>query len=314
MSQRLLSPDPSSGNTPAVTITPTLFASVFDQRCAQGHKGTFGSAGILGGAHGMTGAALLAGRSALKSGAGRVYVSLAQHQPDVVVDYGQPELMIRPAQEMLTSSQPVRAWGVGCGMGTTAHAIELLTELLRVRGTTATVIDADALNAIANASVKPDWTDEHIVLTPHPTEAARLLKTTTVVIQSDRIRAAKRLASQYRAWIVLKGHRTLVASPEGVLYINPTGNVALATAGTGDVLTGLITGLLAQGYDVESAVCAGVWLHGAAGEVMTHKLGGPVGVTASEVVDAIRILRNSSSLLAKEVTEYGICTQVQHES
>lgn len=291
-------------------ITPHLFGNILARRDPEGHKGTFGSVGILGGASGMTGAALLAGRSALKAGAGRVYVSLAQQHPEVEVDYVQPELMIRPAHEMLASAQQISGWGVGCGMGACETSIRLLKKLLQVRASTPTVIDADALNAIANASVKPDWSDDNVVLTPHPAEAARLLHITTNEVQAQREMTASQIASQYRAWVVLKGHRTLIASPSGRLYINPTGNVALATAGTGDVLTGLIASLLAQGHDVTTAVCGGTWLHGAAGEVMTRKLGGPIGVTASDIVESVRTLRNSSSNLEQEIALYDINCQI----
>lgn len=321
MSKRSIDPDQSANsNQPLqprqaqtsepVLITPQLFCNILTGRDPEGHKGTFGSVGILGGAPGMTGAALLAGRSALKAGAGRVYVSLAQHRPDVVVDYVQPELMIRPAREMLANARQINAWGVGCGMGSSADSVSLFRELLHVRAATPTVIDADALNALANATVEPDWSDDNIVLTPHPAEAARLLHTTTDEVQARRLSAALRISGQYRAWVVLKGHRTLIASPDGRLYINPTGNVALATAGTGDVLTGLIASLLAQGYDVATAVCGAVWLHGAAGEAMTSKLGGPIGVTASDIVDSVRTLRNSSSDLEQEIALYGISHQI----
>ena len=275
------------------TITPALFAGVFAMRDPQGHKGTFGSVAILGGAAGMTGAALLAGRSALKSGAGRVYVCLTQDQPELSIDIGQPELMLRSVDETLAMASQIGAWGAGCGLGQQDNAIDWLRTLFRVRQGKPMVLDADALNALARGDAAPIWGSGKVVLTPHPTEAARLLNTSTDRIQTDRIENARRLAAQYQAWVVLKGHGTVVANPEGECFINPTGCVALATAGTGDVLTGLIASLLAQGHDIRTAVCGAVWLHGAAGQWMTTQLGGPVGVTATEVIDAIRHLRNN---------------------
>ena len=266
-------------------------------RDPQGHKGTFGSVAILGGAAGMTGAALLAGRSALKSGAGRVYVCLAQDQPELSIDIGQPELMLRSVDETLAMTSQIGAWGVGCGLGQQENAIAWLRTLFRLRQDKPMVLDADALNALARGDAAPIWGSGKVILTPHPTEAARLLNTSTQVVQRDRIESARRLAAQYQAWVVLKGHGTLIANLEGECFINPTGSVALATAGTGDVLTGLIASLLAQGHDVQCAVCAAVWLHGAAGQWMTTKLGGPVGVTATEIIDAIRLLRNNRDLV-----------------
>ena len=279
------------------TITPALFSGIFAMRDPQGHKGTFGSVGILGGATGMTGAALLAGRSALKSGAGRVYVCLTQDSPDLSIDIGQPELMLRSVDETLAMASQIGAWGVGCGLGQQDNAIAWLRTLFRVRQNKPMVLDADALNALARGDAAPIWGSGTVILTPHPTEAARLLTTTTDLVQRDRIESARRLASQYQAWAVLKGHGTVVANPEGEFFINPTGSVALATAGTGDVLTGLIASLMAQGHDIRTAVCAAVWLHGAAGQWITTQLGGPVGVTATEIIDAIRRLRNNRDLV-----------------
>lgn len=302
--------DSPSVTAPTRLNTPSLFEPVLCARDPDGHKGTFGSVAILGGAAGMTGAALLAGRSALKAGTGRVYVSLAQAHPDVVVDYVQPELMLRRAQDMLAIASQMDAWGVGCGMGTSDASARLLDTLFETRGTTPTVIDADALNLLAGRNGPVAWSDSQVVLTPHPAEAARLLKTSTAIVQSDRTGSVRALAKRYKAWVVLKGRHTLIASPEGDLVINPTGSVSLATAGTGDVLTGLIAGLLAQRFTMECAILAAVWLHGAAGEVMCHQLGGPVGVTASDVIEGIRILRNSTSLLAEEIRSFNITANI----
>lgn len=279
----------------STTITPAMFADIFGERDPDGHKGTFGSVAILGGASGMSGAALLAGRSALKAGAGRVYVCLAQAEPELTIDIVQPELMLRTVPETLEMAPQISAWGAGCGLGQLDDAIGWLRGLFRVRQGKPMVLDADALNALARGDAAPIWGAGKVVMTPHPTEAARLLNTTTELVQRDRIDSAKRLAAQFQAWVVLKGRGTLVASPAGEVFLNPTGSVALATAGTGDVLTGLITSLLAQGHDERTATFAGVWLHGAAGQWLVSQQGGPVGITASEIIDAIRMLRNNPS-------------------
>lgn len=279
--------------------TPTLdsikmsqISPVFAPRDPEGHKGTFGSVGILGGANSMVGASVLAGRAALKTGAGRVYIGLAQRAPVMNLDPCQPELMWRDPPGLFDLAPQITGWAAGCGLGQAPEAFEWLRHLFQIRGQCAMVIDADALNALASGDVSPTWGRAPVVLTPHPAEAARLLQTTVKVIQHDRRLAAQTLAERFGAWVVLKGHQSIVASPDGSCQVNTTGNVALASAGTGDVLSGVITSLLAQGFGPSIAVPAGVWLHGAAADVLARRLGGPVGVTASELIDEIRLLRN----------------------
>jgi ADP-dependent NAD(P)H-hydrate dehydratase len=274
------------------SIKMTQISELFEPRDPQSNKGTFGSVGILGGATGMTGAVVLAGRMALKAGAGRVYVGLAQITPSMSLDTHQPELMWRSADSLLDLAPQITGWAVGCGLGNAPKAFDWLRTLFQKRGTAPLVIDADALNALANGDVSPTWGTAPVVITPHPAEAARLLQTSVKVIQHDRRLAAHTLAERFNAWVVLKGHQTLVASPQGQCQVNTTGNVALASAGTGDVLSGLIASLLAQGFEPAIAVPAGVWLHGAAADVLARRLGGPIGVTASELIDEIRLLRN----------------------
>jgi hydroxyethylthiazole kinase-like uncharacterized protein yjeF len=273
-------------------ISPVQFEALFEPRQATGHKGTFGSAAILGGAQGMTGAVMLASRCALKAGAGKVYVGVTQLVPDIGLDPLQPEVMWRQADSLIAMAQEIQAWGVGCGLG--SESAQWLKAVFQVRDQAPLVVDADALNALAHGDVAPVWGSGVVVLTPHPAEAARLLGTTTKVIQHDRLLAAKTLAERFRAWVVLKGHHTVVSDPDGHCQINPSGNVGLATAGTGDVLTGLITSLLAQGFEPSIAVPAAVWLHGTAAETLTQQLGGPVGLTACELIDTIRMLRNQT--------------------
>lgn len=277
---------------PQEQISPAQFDTLFEPRLTTGHKGTFGSVGLLGGAQGMTGAVMLAARSALKSGAGKVYVGVTQLVPDISLDPVQPEVMWRQADSLLAMASDIQAWGVGCGLGNSSA--QWLKTVFQVRAQAPLVVDADALNALAHGEVSPVWGSGVVVLTPHPAEAARLLDTSTKVIQHDRVLAARTLAERFNAWVVLKGHHTVVADPSGRCQINPSGNVGLATAGTGDVLTGLISSLLAQGFEASIAVPAAVWLHGTAAQTLTQQLGGPIGLAASELIDTIRLLRNQT--------------------
>lgn len=274
------------------TIDPSQFAAVFKARDPAGHKGSFGSAVIVGGAPGMVGAAVLAGRAALKSGCGRVYIGLAQEESSFSLDVNQPELMWRSLPSTVALAPQITAWGVGCGLGDSAYSLHCLKTVFANRAGKPMVVDADGLNALARGDASPSWAKGEVVLTPHPAEAARLLQTDVATVQANRIESAQTLANQFNAWIVLKGQHSVVSSPAGQCQTNPTGNVGLASAGTGDVLTGLVAGLLAQGFAADIAVPAAVWLHGAAADQLLDKLGGPIGMTASELIDAIRHLRN----------------------
>jgi ADP-dependent NAD(P)H-hydrate dehydratase / NAD(P)H-hydrate epimerase len=157
------------------------------------------------------------------------------------------------------------------------------------------VIDADALNLIGAETALQDACRNRsapTLLTPHPAEAARLRQTTTAEIQRDRIGAARALALQYHALVALKGAGTVVATPDARFYINRSGNPGLASAGMGDVLSGVIGALLSQGAAPEHAICAGIHLHGAAADTLWGEHAGPIGMTATEVTDAARELLN----------------------
>lgn len=284
-------------------IQISQFATVFASRDPAGHKGSFGSAAIVAGAPGMLGAAVLAARAALKTGAGRVYASALATAPHNTVppntpgesfslDINQPEIMWRTLPSLIDIANQISAWGVGCGLGRGPDAIQALKTVFSHRGDKPMVLDADGLNALAFGDVSPTWGQGPVVLTPHPAEAARLLGNETQSIEADRPLAAKTLALRFRAWVVLKGQHSIVCDPDGRWQTNPSGNVGLATAGSGDVLTGTLTSLLAQGFSPNIAVPAAVWLHGAAADRLVEQLGGPVGLTASELIDAIRHVRN----------------------
>jgi hydroxyethylthiazole kinase-like uncharacterized protein yjeF len=221
------------------------------------HKGSFGDVVVVGGqgvavsGAGMTGAAILAARAALHAGAGRVFVGLLDEESLSATTWDPvcPELMFRRTENLLDAPL-LRQSSVVCGCGGGASVAVLLPRLLS--SATTLVLDADALNAIANdASLQTQLAHRPergwiTVLTPHPLEAARLLGTDTAKIMTDRLRAAQRISEQFGVICVLKGSGTVITAPEEIPRINPTGNAALATAGTGDVLAGMIGSALAQ--------------------------------------------------------------------
>ncbi len=252
------------------------------------HKGSYGDLAIVGGASGMGGAVLLAARMGAMAGAGRVYAGFINAAP--AFDPLHPELMCRDAAMLSLSSGAVVA---GPGMGLSRDANDALARVLA--SDLPAVIDADGLNLIAGEpalQLKTRHRRAPTLLTPHPLEAARLLGTSATTIQSDRMGAARELAVFFLSTVVLKGSGTVIADAEGRVVINTTGNPALATAGTGDVLAGLCGSLLAQHWPVWEAALAAVWLHGAAADRMVSEGDGPKGMTASELLPAIRSLLN----------------------
>lgn len=245
------------------------------------HKGSYGDVAIIGGARGMSGAALLAASAALHHGAGRVYVGLLDENA-MAVDPTHPELMFRAPAALDAAAMTVVA-GCGGGPAIAAQLPRLLSTAPRL------VLDADALNSTANDSqlatllAARGARQRETVLTPHPLEAARLLACPTAAIQADRLAAAQQLAQRFGCTVVLKGSGTVIAAPERLPVINPTGNARLATAGTGDVLAGLIGARLAQGEHAFEAACAAVWLHGQAADAWS----GHRALTASALVQAV---------------------------
>ena len=273
---------PGDGNR----VSRVDFASYLRPRRLDSHKGSYGSAGILGGAPSMVGAAFLAGRAALKLGAGRVYLGLLDPQPPAC-DLLQPELMLRRPQALWQAD--LTALACGPGIGNSREAIELLETA--IAGDLPLLLDADALNLLAsegNLQAALASRGNPAILTPHPAEAARLLDCGTAAVQADRIAAAQEIAERYRCHVALKGCGTVIAAVDGRWWINSTGNPGMATAGMGDVLSGLIIALLAQGWPAILALLAGVHLHGAAADRLVATGIGPIGLTAGEVIDAAR--------------------------
>lgn len=279
-------------NTPAAPIDRAALPALFAPRAQDTHKGSFGTVGVVGGGPGMTGAALLAARAALKTGAGKVLVGFVQDTPPLPCDPMQPELMLRDFRSLLEEDWGVTAWVAGCGIATGALAANALSELFVLRRGNPLVLDADGLNLLAQGEIRPTWGAGPVVLTPHPAEAGRLLGVATAEVQRDRPAAARELARRYQAWVVLKGAGTVVCAPDGALRVNTSGNPGLATAGTGDVLAGMLGSLLAQKLPLDQAVHGAVWLHGAAADALVARGIGPIGLTASELADAARALRN----------------------
>ncbi len=264
---------------------------ILARRVRNTHKGTFGRACVIGGAEGFVGAALLAGRAALRLGAGSVVVGLATPNAPPV-DFGSPELMLDDADG---AGAGYDAWIVGPGLGRGDHAQALVAAAAAREQPI--VVDADGLNAIASDSALRAAIAQRsapTLITPHPAEAARLLGCDTAAVQADRVAAAIQLAGALRAHVVLKGVGSVVARPDKTFDINASGNPALATAGSGDVLAGMLGALLAQGIEPAAAMRIGVCLHGAAADALVARGVGPLGVTASEVIDAARALLNDA--------------------
>lgn len=252
------------------------------------HKGSFGDVVVVGGDKGMTGAALLAARAAHAAGAGRVYVDLLQEERADACDFQHPELMFRPgwwsAQHSADTLSKITVVA-GCGGG--AAVAESLPRLLSLAPRL--VLDADALNQIAadttlRALLRARATRHVTIMTPHPLEAARLLNQSAEEVQADRLRSAQSLAETFRCVVLLKGSGSIIAAPAETPSINPTGNAALATAGTGDVLSGWIGGSWAASGSATARDIAirGTWLHGRAGD-----LSQAVPLRASSLIDAM---------------------------
>jgi hydroxyethylthiazole kinase-like uncharacterized protein yjeF len=246
-------------SVPGIALTQLENRHCLRPRSRNSHKGLFGHVGVIGGAPGMVGACLVTGRAALAQGAGSVTVAALDER--LIVDYGEPCLMMAAPEQLVAAFPDVLVIGPGLGQTTRAHA--LLDDALGCPGTL--LLDADALNLLA---ADPDLAQRAAgraaptLLTPHPGEAARLLGVSGTDIQENRIDAALRLAARFRARVALKGGGTIVARPDGHYAINTSGGPWLAQAGSGDRLAGMAAALLAQGLAAREALEAAVWLHG----------------------------------------------------
>lgn len=267
-------------------------------RAPSSHKGTFGHAGIVAGSVGKTGAAALAARAALRVGAGLVTVATPSSVNDVL-EAKLLEAMTMPLPEtkartlarsgldrVVAFLQSRTAVAVGPGLSTHPETVELVQSLMKHLDRPS-VLDADALNALAGRASLLTECKTPPILTPHPGEMARLeVDATTQTVNADRIGTARRFARERGVFVVLKGARTVIARPDGLVAICPTGNPGMATAGTGDVLTGMIVGLLAQRVSAWEAVCAATYFHGLAGDLAAQQLGQP-GMLAGDLIAQI---------------------------
>jgi NAD(P)H-hydrate epimerase len=288
-------------------ITPDQVRSVLGLRAPDSHKGRGGHLLVAAGATGKTGAAVMTGMSALRAGAGLVTLCVPQSLNAVIEahgietmsialpDEGQGELCLSALDALSAAAAGKQCLAVGPGMGTSGSTRDLVRALV-AQIELPMVIDADGLNNLADCVDMLQARRAPVVLTPHPGEMARLTGLTVSRIQSDRLKAVRDLSSRTGAVVVLKGARTMVAEPRGHVWINPTGNSGMASGGMGDVLTGLIAGLLAQGRPAAQAACAGVFLHGLAADILAHRT--PWGYLATEVMDTVpdaidRVLRGA---------------------
>jgi NAD(P)H-hydrate epimerase len=265
------------------------------------NKGDFGRLAIVAGSRGKAGAALLAARGALRAGAGLVTVFCAESLADALWT-ALPEAMTRPLPEKDGSisaaastvlERELRGFDAavaGPGLSTSSGTVAALEAVVRAR--IPLVADADALNAFAGRPSRFGRRQAPTILTPHPGEAGRLLGRRAADVQADRLRAARELARRARSVVVLKGARTLVTEPDGTVAVNPTGTPLLATAGSGDVLSGILGALVAGGLSARDAAVAGAWLHGAAAQSLTPRLG-DAGLLSHEVADAVPGVRRA---------------------
>lgn len=267
-------------------LTPELLAGVLKPRPRNSHKGSFGQVLAVGGIKGMGGAIRLCGEAALRSGAGRVTLATDPAHAGWV-NLGRPELMVKAVgtatdlQSLLNRDFVV---AVGPGLGITDWSRTLLETCLE--SASALVVDADGLNLLGQQSQRDHVVRDHWILTPHPAEAARLLACEVSEIQHDRVHSALAIARRFGACVVLKGCGTIVADASGEYAICPSGNPGMATAGSGDVLTGIIAALLAQGLTCYNAARIGVLAHARAGDFAAANLG-EMAMIAGDIIDAL---------------------------
>jgi NAD(P)H-hydrate epimerase len=266
---------------------------LLEPRVADSHKGDFGRVLVIAGSRGKTGAAHLSGMGALRAGAGLVTIATPASCLPIVASLA-PEFMTEPLAEtpdgqltaaaverVMEFSQDVIACGPGLGRGSSVG--DFMRALID-RAELPLVLDADALTVLADEPGRLTGREERdIIITPHPGEMARLIGSSTDHVQAHRIEVASDFAKAHHAYVVLKGHRTIIATPEGRVFINPTGNAGMATGGTGDVLTGMIAAFLAQLLDAEAACRLAVFLHGTAGD-LAEASEGEVAMTATDVL------------------------------
>ena len=262
-------------------------------RSGNSHKGMFGHVLVIGGDYGMAGAVSMASESAARMGAGLVSCAT---RPEHVMPLlaRRPEVMalgVNSGQELIGKLDAPTVLAIGPGLGSSSWSELMMQQVLE--SDKPLVLDADALNLLASPAWFREFSERNVVMTPHPGEAARLLGLDTVEVQRDRFKAARELAKKYQAVVVLKGRGTLVADPSGRVAVCTDGNAGMASGGMGDVLTGVIAALLAQGLDGWKAARLGVCLHSAAADLAAEE-GGPRGLLATDLMPWLRNLNNTA--------------------
>jgi hydroxyethylthiazole kinase-like uncharacterized protein yjeF len=279
-------------------ITAREIAPLIGQRPLDANKGTFGHVLVIGGSVGKAGSVAMAGMAALRSGAGLSTVATPKSALATVAGF-HPEVMTEPLDETDAGTISTRAservdalikgmtaLAVGPGISRNPETSEFVRSLV-VKCKTPLVLDADGLNAFEGRAGELNGKGRCLVITPHPGEMARLTGSTVAAVQRDRINVARTFAREHELIVVLKGHRTLIAQPDGTVWVNTTGNPGMATGGTGDILTGMVAGLIAQNREhVVEAVIATVHLHGLAGDVARESMG-EHSLVATDLVKAL---------------------------
>lgn len=280
-----------------VVISDNEMASrCFQKRSRDTHKGTYGKALIIAGSRGMTGAAVMAAVSCLRTGTGLVYLAVPDDVLDSVSGTALEVVKVgyKRFEDLHDYIEGCDVIALGPGMGHSELAASVISRVVEA-SRKPMVLDADALNFLSKNQDLLKFIKSPFIITPHPGEMARLINSTIERVQSERIYVASEFASKYNAITVLKGSRTIIASDRGVV-INTTGNPGMATAGSGDVLTGIIAGLLAQGCEPVLAATSGVYLHGMAGDIAKEK-NGEYGMIAGDIIkympEAIKMLQEN---------------------
>jgi hydroxyethylthiazole kinase-like uncharacterized protein yjeF len=285
-----------------VGLTTSAAAELLPRRAGDSTKFASGQVVVAGGSRGLTGAPRMAAQAAMRAGAGYVIACVPASAQDVLVSAATPELMTRGVAESdgafepaavaqtIENIRPGGALALGPGIGRSDPAVAFARELA-LRAQAPMVLDADGLNAHAGRLAELQGRQAPTVLTPHAGELARLLELDSEQIEHERLRHVRAAAERSGAVVVLKGDDSLVADPSGYVAVSRGGSPALATAGTGDVLTGVVAALLAQGLGAFEAAAAAVWLHAAAGREAARRQGAPEGVIASDVIEALPAVR-----------------------
>lgn len=250
------------------------------KRKKESHKGDYGRLVIMAGSSGMAGAAILASRGALRSGAGIVYLAVPTQIKDII-NLATPEVIVKKINEIAILDHDVLA--IGPGLTTSPNIKKIVKEAI-MKSKVPLILDADALNVLENESKILSKSKCEIIVTPHPKEMSRLTGLDLKYIQKNRISVAKKFSKEWGACVVLKGSGTVIADKLGDVYINKTGNPGMATCGVGDVLLGVISALVAQKFSMFDAACTGVYLHGLAAD-MAAKIKGEYSLIATDIID-----------------------------